>query len=241
MIFCFDLDNTICFTKDKDYANSKPDPDMVKIINSLYDESHVIKIYTSRGMGRFLGDVKKVYEAYFKLTKDQLDSWKIKYHELLLGKPSYDFFIDDKNLSIEDIKKQVTRGVVAGSFDVIHPGYLHMFKEAKKYCTHLTVLLHEDPSLERYNKLKPLLSVEDRKQILLSIKYIDDIKVYDTESALVDLLSTGNYSIRFLGDDYFNLEYTGKNLPIKVHFINRDHGWSTTKFKTRISESLWTK
>ena len=41
------------------------------------------------------------------------------------------------------------KGVIAGNFDVIHPGYIDMFKEMNKNCTVLIVLLHSDPSIER--------------------------------------------------------------------------------------------
>ena len=43
-------------------------------------------------------------------------------------------------------KNSTTRkGIIAGAFDVIHPGYIRMFKDAKTHCNHLTVALHEDP------------------------------------------------------------------------------------------------
>ena len=51
------------------------------------------------------------------------------------------------------------KGVIAGNFDVLHPGYVDMFKEMRQHCDVLVVLLHEDPTLERPNKLKPVLSV----------------------------------------------------------------------------------
>ena len=59
-------------------------------------------------------------------------------------------------------------GVIAGNFDAIHPGYIHMFNECKKYCNYLIVLLHEDPPNERPEKLKPILSVKERLLILYS-------------------------------------------------------------------------
>ena len=48
---CFDLDNTICKTKGNIYKKSKPINQVVKIINKLYDEGNIIKIYTARFMG----------------------------------------------------------------------------------------------------------------------------------------------------------------------------------------------
>lgn len=129
------------------------------------------------------------------------------------------------------------KGVIAGNFDIIHPGYISMFKEMNKNCTVLIVLLHTDPSIERPNKLKPILSVEERKEILLSLKYVDDVIRYTYEEQLYDLLKVGEFDIRFLGDDYKNKPFTGDNLKIPIHYLNRDHGWSTTKFKKLISES----
>ena len=133
------------------------------------------------------------------------------------------------------------RGVIAGNFDVIHPGYIKTFKECKENCDHFTILLHSDPTIERPKKLKPILTVQERIEVLFSIKYIDDIKVYTYENELIDLLKNGKFNIRFLGDDYLNQSFTGDNLDIEIHFISRNHGWSTTKFKDAIVKSFETK
>ena len=130
------------------------------------------------------------------------------------------------------------RGVIAGNFDVIHPGYIKTFEECKNNCDHFTILLHTDPSIERPNKLKPILSVQERIEILSSIIYINDIKVYTYEAELVELLKNGDYNKRFLGDDYKNKSFTGDKLDIQIQFISRDHGWSTTKFKNLIAKSV---
>ena len=133
---------------------------------------------------------------------------------------------------------EMIKGVIAGNFDVMHPGYIAMFKEMKHNCDCLIVLLHTDPSIERPHKLKPILSVDDRKEMLLSIKYIDDVIRYTYEEQLLDLLKMGEFDIRFLGDDYVNKPFTGDNLKIPIHYMNRDHGWSTTKYKKLIAESI---
>jgi len=96
-------------------------------------------------------------------------------------------------------------GFIAGAFDVIHPGYVYMFREAKEYCDYLVVGLHKDP--ETNGKLKPILSVEERSEILKSIVYIDEIYVYSGEDDLYKLIEEVDPDVRFLGDDY-----KGKNL-----------------------------
>ena len=130
------------------------------------------------------------------------------------------------------------KGLIAGNFDIIHPGYIKTFRECKENCDHFTVILHSDPTIERPNKLKPILSIEERIEILSSIKYIDDIIVYTYEKELIGLLKRGKFNIRFLGDDYIGKSFTGIELNIDVHYLSRSHGWSTTKFKKLIADTI---
>ena len=97
-IICLDLDNVICFTnKERNYKKSKPNLKAIKTINLLYQRGHTIKIFTARGMEKFKGKQSLVKKKYFNFTKKQLYKWGVNYHELILGKPSYDIFIDDKS------------------------------------------------------------------------------------------------------------------------------------------------
>ena len=139
------------------------------------------------------------------------------------------------------MEKQYKTGVIAGNFDVIHPGYIYTFKEAKSLCDKFIILLHTDPTIERPEKLKPVLSIKERLDILHSIRYIDFVIQYDMEKDLYGLLKWLNPDVRFMGDDYKTKGFTGDDLNIPIHFIDRSHGWSTTKFKTLISNTLQTK
>jgi glycerol-3-phosphate cytidylyltransferase len=132
-------------------------------------------------------------------------------------------------------------GVVAGNFDVIHPGYIAMFNEMKLQCDYLIVLLHSDPTIERPSKCKPILSVDDRIAILHSLKQIDEVVVYTLESELYAYLEDNEHviGVRFLGDDYINKSFTGDDLNIPIYYINRDHGWSTSKFKKQIANEIF--
>ena len=130
-------------------------------------------------------------------------------------------------------------GIIAGNFDVIHPGYIEMFNEMKKHVNEIHVLLHIDPSLNRPEKIKPLLSVSDRKSALMALKGVTEVLSYNTEQELLQLIIDINPEIRFLGEDYINrTDYTGYGLPPKIIFLKRDHGWSTTKFKNLIAGSI---
>ena len=130
-------------------------------------------------------------------------------------------------------------GIIAGNFDVIHPGYIEMFNEMKKHVDKIHVLLHIDPSLNRPEKIKPLLSVKDRKMTLMALKGITEVSSYNTEEELSQLIIDINPEIRFLGEDYINrTNYTGYGLSPRIIFLNRNHGWSTTKFKKLIADSI---
>ena len=126
-------------------------------------------------------------------------------------------------------------GLIAGSFDLIHPGYVWLFQDAKKVCEYLVIALQEDPSVERKSKLKPVLTWEERAEILMAIRYVDDVMDYTTEDDLVRLILEVKPDVRILGSDYVGKNVTGK-MKIPIHFHVRDHGWSTTKLKRMICE-----
>jgi glycerol-3-phosphate cytidylyltransferase len=129
-------------------------------------------------------------------------------------------------------------GIIAGVFDVIHPGYMYMFRKSKQYCDHLIICLQTDASIERPHKLKPVLSWEERQEILLSIRYIDEVVKYTTEEDLLNILKTRQYNVRILGDDYVGKYATGQEYSDQIVYIEREHGWSTTKYKHLICKSL---
>ena len=242
MRYCFDIDGTICDTPNDengkpDYYNATPIPFMVQRINDLYDEGNYIILMTARGRGSGVDRSD--------ITQQQLKDWHVKYHELepMFHKPNADIFIDDKGIDVEEWKKSQPpkKGIVAGAFDLMHPGYIRMFEECKKHCNHLTVALHEDPTMARPWKMKPIQSLEDRKEILRAIKYVDDIVVYQSEETFHWYLESGEYQVRFLGDDYADGSYTGVGIGIPIIFMNRDHGYSTTKLKGQIYTSYLEK
>jgi len=99
--YCFDIDNTICSTKGKNYKSSKPNLEAIKKINSKYDKGHKIIIFTGRYMGRNNDNPKKAYKQGYKFTLDQLKNWGLKFHRLHMGKPTFDILVDDKSLGFK--------------------------------------------------------------------------------------------------------------------------------------------
>lgn len=135
---------------------------------------------------------------------------------------------------ITKLKKKIL-GFTAGNFDVLHPGFIKCFKDAKNHCDVFIVFLQNDSSLSRHNKYKPVIPLDDRCEALMAIRYIDDVHVYQTEDELYNLIKLLKPDVRILGDDYIDKPYTGKDLPPKVIYTSRAHGWSTTKLKNLIT------
>jgi len=230
MIYCFDIDGTICRTEKNFYNEALPDIRMIEKVNQLYTEGHTIIYFTARG------SVSGIDWTSF--TESQLEGWGAKYHELVMNKkPHFDLLVDDKCINVEEWKKNVflkKRGFIAGSFDLIHPGYIRMWKDAKTVCDHLIIGLQTDPTIDRPLKNKPVHSIQERQDMLSAIKYIDEIIVYETEKDLYNLLNKLNLDVRILGSDYFGAEYNGCDLDIPVYFHQRNHDWSATNLREKI-------
>lgn len=102
MTYVFDIDGTICNNTFGNYDKAEPFLERIKLINELYEDGNKIVFFTARGMKSLNGDIGEVYKKYFDLTEVQLKVWKVKYTELRLGKPSGDFYIDDKGVNDAD-------------------------------------------------------------------------------------------------------------------------------------------
>lgn len=95
MIIYIDIDDTICrLETPMDYKSASPIPKAVKKVNALYDEGHTIIFWTARGTVSGID--------HTQLTKQQLNQWGVRFHQLKMGKPAYDLFIDDKNINSLD-------------------------------------------------------------------------------------------------------------------------------------------
>jgi cytidyltransferase-like protein len=127
-------------------------------------------------------------------------------------------------------------GFTAGNFDLLHPGYIYTFEEAKKHCDTFIVFLQKDPSLHRKSKYKPVIPLYERYKTLMAIKYIDAVYTYQTEEDLLDLIAYWKPDVRILGEDYIGKPFTGDYLPIEVIYTTRSHEWSTTKVKDLITK-----
>jgi len=93
MKYFIDLDNTICYTENSDYNNSKPIIERIGYVNDLKSQGNEITIWTARGATTGID--------HRELTLKQLKEWNVNYDNLLMGKPNYDVYIDDKSFNVD--------------------------------------------------------------------------------------------------------------------------------------------
>ena len=110
-----------------------------------------------------------------------------------------------------------------GTFDLLHYGHINLLKKAKELGDYLIVGLNVTK-----NGKQTYYSYEERKKILESIKYVDEVvPIYNQEDKykyMGDIFAIGSDYIGF--DDIKEIEkYT------KVVFIDRTPNISTTKVK----------
>lgn len=108
MKYVFDLDGTLCTNTNSNYSLAKPIQQRIEYVNSLYNEGNHITIYTARGMGSTSNNQIAAINKYYSITEQQLKKWNVKYHELVLGKPSGDYYIDDKGINDNEFFKRNT-------------------------------------------------------------------------------------------------------------------------------------
>jgi len=236
MIYCFELDGTIC-TREKRFTDIKPYLYVIDYINKLFSEGHVIKIYSSRTSigGR----------DWRKHTGIWLKNWGVKYNELVNGVPECDVFVSSKALSVESFREQIIPpipkkeriGFVCSCFDLLHAGHFIMLEDSKSKCDRLIAGLQTDPTIDREDKNAPAQSLEERQKALEACRYVDEIRLYDTEKSLIELLLNVKPDIRILGSDWEGKEYTGKGIAKEEYFHDRSiHSYSTSNLRKKIYE-----
>lgn len=132
-------------------------------------------------------------------------------------------------------------GFTASTFDLLHSGHVAMLREAKTACDYLICALQNDPSIDRPEKNKPVQNIVERQAQLAAIKYVDEILVYNTEAELLDILSMYHIDVKIMGEEYRNKDFTGRELcqerNIEFYFNKRDHRFSTSDLRKRVTES----
>lgn len=133
-------------------------------------------------------------------------------------------------------------GFTCSTFDLLHAGHITMLREAKQQCDYLICGLQTDPTIDRpASKNKPIQSLVERWLQLDAVQYVDEIIVYQTEKDLEDLLLVLPLHVRIVGEEYRNVNLTGRDIcekrDIEIYYNKREHSFSTTELRSRIGSA----
>ena len=123
-------------------------------------------------------------------------------------------------------------GISYGAWDFCHAGHCLHFEECKKHCDYLIVGLQIDPSKDRADKNKPIMSIEERYIMLRGNRNVDAILLYESEKE-VRKLDRWLGDVRFMGRDHWIKCLKRKHHPIKakVIYTSRNHGYSSSELR----------
>lgn len=129
-------------------------------------------------------------------------------------------------LKVEDlIKKKIFTN---GCFDILHRGHFDLLEKSKALGDYLIVGLNSDKSVRKLKGLtRPINNQEDRKKALESVKYVDEVIIFD-EDTPYELITQQKPDIITKGGDYKAEDVVGNDLAIVV-IIPFTDGYSTTK------------
>jgi len=116
-----------------------------------------------------------------------------------------------------------------GCYDILHVGHIALFEYAKSLGDQLIVGIDSDKRVkELKGKDRPFNCETDRKKMLESIKYIDQVFIFETQEEMCDILRYNSIDIIVIGDEYKHRQVTGSNIVKEVIYFPKITGYSTT-------------
>jgi glycerol-3-phosphate cytidylyltransferase len=138
-------------------------------------------------------------------------------------------------MEVKVMKKVITYG----TYDLIHVGHINLLKRAKAFGDYLIVAISSD-EFNAIKGKKAHFSFEDRKTILESIKYVDEVIVENTWEQKIEDIKKYNIDVFVMGDDWKG-KFDYLKEYCEVVYLPRTKGISTTKIKEDLSNLAITK
>ena len=119
---------------------------------------------------------------------------------------------------------------VNGTFDILHPGHISLLTHANNSGDELVVAIDSDKRVKEKKGLdRPINNEDTRATILLHIKGVDRVLIFDTDQDLRDAIKEYEPDVMIVGSDYENKEVIGSEYAKELKFFQRDKRYSSTK------------
>ena len=123
----------------------------------------------------------------------------------------------------------MTTAFTNGCFDILHRGHFELFKYARAHADRLVVAIDSDKKVSQAKgPHRPYNNTEDRKFALESIRYIDEVRVFNTKEQLEQLIAEIAPDIMIIGSDWKGKPVVGEQYTKELKFFNRIGDYSTT-------------
>jgi D-beta-D-heptose 7-phosphate kinase/D-beta-D-heptose 1-phosphate adenosyltransferase len=121
-------------------------------------------------------------------------------------------------------------GFINGTFDVLHPGHIHLISFAATYCSRLVVAIDSDERVKQLKgKDRPFFNQYERKLMLESIRYVSHVDIFNTDNELRHLVDFYEPDVMVIGSDWEGKEVIGSEYAGRIEFFPRFGDYSTTK------------
>ena len=123
-----------------------------------------------------------------------------------------------------------------GTFDILHPCHIELFKVGKSLGDKLIVATDTDEKIRQdKGSSKPVNNLCDRISMLQAIKYIDEVLYFGNRKELEGLIELYSPDILLLGDDWKGGDVVGIQYAKEVRFLPRLN-YSTTDIIKKIRD-----
>lgn len=136
--------------------------------------------------------------------------------------------------------KKYKIGFTDGVYDLFHVGHLNMIRKSKEMCQYLIVGVHSDEIVESYKHKRPIISETDRREIVGSIREVDQAVINYTRDK-IELWRLYHFDVVFIGDDWKgterwnNFEKELAKFGVSVEYIPYTKRISTTLIRGKMS------
>lgn len=119
---------------------------------------------------------------------------------------------------------------VNGTFDILHIGHLRLLEHAAGLGQYLLVAIDSDARVRQLKGAgRPINMQQDRKEMLESIRWVNEVQVFDSDRALEDIIKAYLPDVMVKGSDYEHGPIIGADWCGRVDFFSRLNDYSTTK------------